>query len=257
MRGHTAMFRVFIIAATLLLAGTSQGFTLFDDSEVINFRPDMKSCKNGWRFAGDTTAGTKHITLVPGPIKGGFFAIVTDDESGLIHAISPDLNGTMTVVEKHYSDLPSRSLDDHIDPPELEHQFPSVSGNSGLRGSNGDVVNANGNTIIDIAVYWTQKAECHWNDLLVTQGCNTSDETFLRMKGDVDLAIANINGAFERSGVDAEMRVVDYDRKWNIDEEDESTNTMRRLLDKFGATVISDRDHDTASTYHSIFLCSK
>ena len=83
-----------------------------------NIIPDTNSCKSGSVFAGDTDSGKMHNTLVPGLIGGDSFATsVTDDDTGGVYYIKPDMARNIVLVEEQMQ----------VNfPPELK---PQVDGN--------------------------------------------------------------------------------------------------------------------------------
>lgn len=59
---------------------------------------------------------------------------------------------------------------------------------------------------IDILVVWTMDAECRYSGLAV--GCTVTPQTETKMRGLIDLAVAETNTAFELSGILTSLRLV-------------------------------------------------
>ena len=59
---------------------------------------------------------------------------------------------------------------------------------------------------VDVLVVWTKKAEC--NNAGLPAGCVLTDATESKMRGLIDLAVAETNTAFELSGMFATLRLV-------------------------------------------------
>jgi hypothetical protein len=59
---------------------------------------------------------------------------------------------------------------------------------------------------VDVLVVWTKKAEC--NNAGLPLGCTLTEATENKMRGLIDLAVAETNTAFELSGMFASLRLV-------------------------------------------------
>ena len=59
---------------------------------------------------------------------------------------------------------------------------------------------------VDVLVVWTKKAEC--NNAGLPSGCTLTDATENKMRGLIDLAVAETNTAFELSGMFSTLRLV-------------------------------------------------
>jgi hypothetical protein len=82
---------------------------------------------------------------------------------------------------------------------------------------------AEAHTTLDVMVVWTKNAECKKSRK--KEGCTPTKADTERMRGLIDLAVAETNVAFERSDVKITLRLVHaYRRSYN-------ENGMRRALD--------------------------
>ena len=78
---------------------------------------------------------------------------------------------------------------------------------------------------IDVLVVWTKKAECNNAGLL--SGCTLTAATEHKMRGLIDLAVAETNTAFELSGIFSSLRLVHAYRDPDYIESNDITNSLR------------------------------
>jgi hypothetical protein len=64
----------------------------------------------------------------------------------------------------------------------------------------------NAGSIVDIMVVWTAEAECGYSNLL--KGCPLTSTTESKMRGLIELAVAETNTAYDLSGINMQLRLV-------------------------------------------------
>ena len=105
----------------------------------------------------------------------------------------------------------------------------AVSG--GLRGSNldhGQHRDLQSNTIIDVLVLWTPKAECANSNL--SAGCTRTSVTASNMRARINLAVQETNTAYDLSGIDLELRLAHSELTSYTEESSDAFGTARGHL---------------------------
>jgi hypothetical protein len=261
---------------------------LYEDSSGCHrFIPDTKACKAGPSYVGSTEDGNCHVTLVTSVGKGkgigggdgrgggrgdedtAFVASVTCDDTGVVYSIGPDLNSTMTVVERMQEDYGPEI--DPIDDRTMEERAllearvfapeDARSGTSGVRGMKvanqlwelGDRFLAEDHgdhghralpedVVIDVLVLYTAHAECRNAEL--GRGCTRTDDTKTKMIDLIDLAVAETNAAYTLSGVNAQLRLVHVAYDAYVEA---STNAFNAAL-----TALQSKTDDKLDQAHSL-----
>jgi hypothetical protein len=102
-------------------------------------------------------------------------------------------------------------------------------------------------SILDVMVVWTRNTECASAGL--ARGCTRTPTTLRAILGRINLAVAETNVAFEKSGIDAEVRLIHA----YLDESyiEPSTNAFRRALDAITSTNdgVMDDVHNKRERY--------
>ena len=123
--------------------------------------------------------------------------------------IAPNTNGDMEILCTPESDF--KSEDPPIEAPNKEYPHelrnlrfgftPSVNQSDTRR-----VLFDDSGANIDVLVVWTLNAECQNSGRVV--GCTVNAESEAKMRGLIDLAVAETNTAYELSGIQTSLRLV-------------------------------------------------
>lgn len=181
--------------------------------------------------------------------EGSLYGSASDDN--FIYSISMDEDGSPIVSRTATADFPDELDDDDLTRNDdiFVHERES-SRKRGLRGTSSisPFINntiqrelAHGDTTFDIMVVWTTNAEC--NNAGRDSGCTTTPATKASMRGLIDLAVAETNVAFEKSGVHAKVRLVDAYRDATYNENGLS-NALRDITYTGGNRAALDNVHN-------------
>ena len=100
---------------------------------------------------------------------------------------------------------------------------------NGLRG---DQRNLQANTVIDVLVPWTARAECKNSGL--SNGCTRTSTTQSNMRAKINLAIQETNAAYDMSGVNLELRLA---HAYYVGYTEASTDAFGTALDHLKGTT--------------------
>ena len=127
---------------------------------------------------------------------------ITYDDDGKMHALVKSVDEFPPEGHAHTEDM---DKEDSFQKPFHPERFLHSS-NSALEFSSSNMTNLisrntaeNENTIIDVLVAWTRKAECSQSGK--SADCSVNDKTREKMEDLIDLAVLETNQAYQNSGV--------------------------------------------------------
>ena len=127
---------------------------------------------------------------------------ITYDDDGKMHALVKSVDEFPPEGHAHTEDM---DKEDSFQKPFHPERFLHSS-NSALEFSSSNMTNLisrntaeNENTIIDVLVAWTRKAECSQSGK--SADCSVNDKTKEKMEDLIDLAVLETNQAYQNSGV--------------------------------------------------------
>jgi hypothetical protein len=167
--------------------------------------------------------------------------------------IAPNVNGGSEIVCTPESDFKAEDSPVQSQNKTYPHEFrnlrygftPRINETNARR-----VLFDDSGTNVDILVVWTMDAECRYAGLAV--GCTVTSQTETKMRGLIDLAVAETNTAYELSGILTSLRLVHAYRDPDYIETssfgtslDDLTNTNDGFLDSvhvkralYGADIV-------------------
>jgi hypothetical protein len=167
--------------------------------------------------------------------------------------IAPNINGNTEIVCTPESDFKAEDVPIQAQNKEYPHEFRKLRfGFSPITNETKSrrVLFDDSGANIDIMVVWTMDAECRYAGLAV--GCTVTPQTETKMRGLIDLAVAETNTAYELSGILTSLRLVHaYRDPYYIETSsystslDDLTNTNDGLLESvhvkralYGADIV-------------------
>jgi len=144
--------------------------------------------------------------------KKTYFGSLVDTENQMVHQIRPDVDGNIKVYSIPVSNFPEEADPENDDylynmdkaEPKNKDYLDGKRERTSIHppSENGRSVNS----ILDIMVVWTKKAECRNSNL--ESSCTPSATTTNNMHGLIDLAVYETNTAYQLSGIQTEIRLV-------------------------------------------------
>lgn len=208
------------------------------------YRNDGDASNSDYMFSGVCEGGGDAVLLlldeqIHGMVSDGSYAC----------SISPDASGRKTIS----SCTPVEELHDDPEPPEyvvvkqinipggrrklvtdtVDELNSSFQPSYGLKGTDSTRNrNLQEKAVFDIIVFWTNKAEmAKCKDTNPTDPCSPTIQTKRTMEGLIDVAIEQVNSAYDASGINATMQLVLADRHpTGLVETVTSEDTLRQQL---------------------------